>query len=163
MRRKVKNAFINPWEVVNMPNSEYSTFRYRSSLMIWKKTKRINQVFGAVFIKRIEKGTKYDIVYGDIGYGRNENTWKQFICQTQISRKQIYTLTRNQYALVYALSMKDNKVFYVKSWWASYVPKIFDRENIEQNPEFEPFEKLDESQELSQDAMDLLDEIERCK
>lgn len=158
-----RQAFVNPFEYVTSPHSEFSTFMVRSSLIIWQKTRRVNNVFGVVFIKKIEKGKNYDIVYGDIGFGRSDKTWKQFICQTQISRKQLYTLTVNQYALVYALSMKDNKVFYVKTWWASYVPKVHDREDIERNPEFEPFEKIDETKEISQDGLDLLDELERIK
>ena len=161
--KQKQQSFINPFEIVATPNNEYSVFKYHSSLQIWRKTSKVNNVFGPVFIKKIEKGTNYDIVYCDIGYGRQEKTWKKFICQTHLTRKQIYTLTVNQYALVYALSMRENKVFYVKAWWASYIPKIHDRQDIESSPDFVPFGKVDETQPLEQEALDLLDEIERFK
>ena len=136
MGLKNKQALINPFEMLEKPNDAYALVKLRSSLIIWEKTRKVNQVYGPVFIKRIEKGKNYDIVYGDIGFGKDPKTWKQFICQTQLSRKQIYTLTPNQYALVYAVSMKGNKVFYVKCWWASYVPKVHDRKDIERNQEW---------------------------
>ena len=157
---KPKQAFITP--KIEMPDSNYSSFRKRSSLIIWERVKGVKNVFGAVKIIRIEQGTNFDIVYCDIGFGKDERFLRKFICKTTNSRKQIYTLTRNQYAIVYGLASKSNYAFYVKAWWAAYVPKIHDRQEIMESDEFEMFKELNE-EETDKGALDFLDYIERNK
>lgn len=155
-----KQGFISP--SVILPNSSYSSFRKKSSLIIWERCKGVKNAFGPVKIIRIEQGEHYDIVYCDIGFGKDERFLRKFICKSTNARKQIYTLTRNQYAIVYGLASKDNKAFYVKSWWASYVPKVHDRQEIMDSDDFEMFKELNE-ENTDKEALDFLDLIEGSK
>ena len=157
---KLKQGFISP--SVILPNSSYSTFRKKSSLIIWERVKGVKNAFGAVKIIRIEQGDKYDIVYCDIGFGKSENALRKFVCKSTNARKQIYTLTRNQYAIVYGLASKSNKAFYVKAWWAAYVPKVHDRQEIMESDDFEMFKELNEN-DTDTEALDFLDLIEGNK
>lgn len=155
-----QQSFISPFVI--LPNSNYSTFRKRSSLIIWERCKGVKNAFGAVKIIRIEQGERYDIVYCDIGFGKDEKFLRKFVCKTTNSRKQIYTLTRNQYAIVYGLASKDNRAFYVKAWWAAYIPKVNDRHDIMESDDFEMFKPLNED-DTDKEALDFLDLIEGSK
>lgn len=149
-------AFENPAEDMT---KMYSAFRKRSSLIQWEKIGGVRNAFGVVRIIKILRGKDYDLVLADIGFGQNEAYLRKFICKTQFSRKQIYTLTLNQYAIVYALVSKSGKAYYVKCWWASYVPKVHDRIEIEEN-EGDKFTRPMMKSDMDKEAIDFLNDIE---
>lgn len=159
MSKRAKwQKFENPYEV--MPDARYSAFRKRSSLIMWEKWGGVRNTFGPVFIREIRKGKEYDLVYGDIGFGGGKKFLRKFICKTTNSRKQIYTLTKNQYAIVYALCSKSSKAFYVRAWWAAYIPKIYDRMEIDEN-ESDKFTGVVSDEDLTdKDIIDTLKAME---
>lgn len=150
--------FENPYQ--EMPDAKYSSFRKRSSLIVWEKWGKVRNAFGPVFIKQIKKGKDFDLVLADIGFGGGERYLKKFVCKTQNSRKQIYTLTKNQYALVYALLSKSGRAYYVRAWWASYIPKIYDRMDIDKNEKTKFNGYVSKEENNDKDILDLLQEME---
>lgn len=149
--------FENPFMI--MPDAKYAAFRKRSSLIIWERWRTVKNVFGVVFIKQIKKGKDFDIVMGDIGFGSGEPFLRKFICKTANARKQIYTLTVNQYAIVYALAPKSNKAYYVRGWWATYVPKVYDRMEIEENESDKFTGTVTKEDESDSDILDTINEL----
>ncbi len=160
MKAKMQQ-FENPYQV--MENAKYSAFRKRSSLIVWEKWGKVKNVFGPVFIRAIKKGKDFDLVLADIGFGGTKRFLKKFVCKIPNARKQIYTLTLNQYAIVYALLSKSGNAYYVRAWWASYVPKIYDRMEIDENESDKFTGNLNEYEENDKDILDLLQEMEERK
>ena len=157
MKAKMQ-MFENPSQI--MPDAKYSAFRKRSSLIVWEKWGKVRNAFGPVFIKDIKKGKDFDLVLADIGFGGGRRFLKKFVCKTRNSRKQIYTLTKNQYAIVYALLSKSGQAYYVRAWWASYVPKIYDRMEIDENQSDKFTGNVSDEEMSDKDILDLLQEME---
>lgn len=111
---------------------------------------------------KVEQGHKIDYVYMSVGTGYRLDYCKKLYVMSRDARKQIYTLTINQFAIVSGVRDKRTNVYNVSCFFPAYIPKITDRREIlEDNNNDLGFDKLDEKQE-EQDLQDILSEfIER--
>lgn len=136
----------------------------RESVLLFKKNTKQLQVFGIGKVMKVEQGKKFDNVYLDVGKGYSLNQCLKVIVLSQMARKQIYTLTLNQYTMFYGYKAVHQKGIFATCFFPSYVPKITDRNLIlEENDGDLGFESISDENEINEDneIQDILSQFER--
>lgn len=116
-------------------------------------------------IVRIKKGKEYDIVEFDAGKGIGKNFTRKVVCKSKDSRKQIATLTIGHYCICLCETPKYKRgvemLCNALAFFPAYVPRIFDRLDLEETQaEEQQVEELN-TQEEKQLEVDFLAQFEK--
>lgn len=118
-------------------------------------------------IVRIKKGVDFDIVEMNVGFGFGENFTRKFIVKDFNARKQVCTLKCTQMCLITCIVppyVKQEGVELISeatAFWSAYVPKVFDRKELEEEQQKENIVELLGKEEEQKANDDFLAQFER--
>lgn len=130
-----------------------------NSIFYWNRCNGTLWAFGVVKIITIKRGVDFDIVEADSGKGYGESFRIKLLCQTTDSRKQIYTLKCNQYAIFFGMTTDTRKQYSVSSFFPSYTPLSYDIEHNIDKETKNSIETFNDNEETYEEDKDFLSQF----
>lgn len=133
-------------------------FQFDSLFMFGKIKKDFTKVMGIGLVDKVVGGDKYDIVYMNFG-----STTRAVVVWEYNARKQIATLSRGKYAMMYGFirvlkndAGKRRAVLYARALQGWYVPTAYD---VKKKYKDFQFDKEDDNDSNFKEFLDDLQEI----
>lgn len=154
-KKQAKNLIIK-----QVSREPFITFPYSNK-------RKWGLAFGTIV--RIKRGTDFDIVELNVGFGYGENFTRKFIAKSFNARKQVATLKCSQMCMItcivppYVKQSGVELICEVLAFWMAYVPTIHDRLDLESEQEKNNDTEILEVAEEKKTNEDFLAQFERHK